>query len=312
MGVEDIEIGEDKEELSLSEWELIQNNFDKTEIIELGPTLLEQFKHKIFKKIDNEYFYSAYSDMTIDIMHKPFPYVWSTQNIDQALLHPFNTTRTRGHDFIHPIIYRFNIKEDIYVLISPDKDNINIFNILLKPVIKKIKSYFNSIDNDSNDSNVFKGEKNYRILYILKALNTILQYMGDNVELFNIYGYYNYYDQDEYAFFNFDKISYNTSKTSYYSVTYKAKSYFFPISNKEYEQISFDGSRYTDDDGIKHRMSCNKLIDITYKNFMDSSYTQLPAIMDSGYTTYRCKQRSEYFRNKYLKYKNKYLQLKKK
>jgi hypothetical protein len=207
---------------------------------------------------------------------------------------------------VHPIIYRFRVIDDVYVILSDQKDNINIFSKLLPDaVIKGIESYYISLEENTSEDDIFKGENNYRILDVLKALNTILL-----VEFgITIYGYYNYYDQDEYAFLNFNNIVIELQKTMYKKITYdddeRKKVYIFPISNMEYNKVSYDGSKYTyinpeNRDITKHRMSCNNLIDITYEDFD----TRTDVI-------YKCKETSEYFYLKYLKYKNKYLALRK-
>ena len=302
---------QEKEEYTSDVWASYITNNNITDI-SISITNLEQIIEKDCMIINDKYFYSAYGTI-INIIDKEF--VWTTQVIDQALLHPFNKNRLENIIMVQPIIYRFNIKPSNIVLVSHEKDNIDIFNKLLKPIINNIKAYYTKLDEDNNifnniynnniyNNNIFKGEKNYRILHILKALNTIISQFNITIS-----GYYNYYDQDEYAFLNFNNIVDNIIFSNYISITYKNEDkinviYNFPISIADYNIISGDGTKYTDIkpkflSRLKYRMSCNNLINITYKNFD----TDTPII-------YNCKPDEEYFKNKYLKYKNKYLNYK--
>ena len=293
---------QEKEEYTYDEW-MYYITHNKITDISSSITKLEQIIKENCKEMNGEYFYSAYGT-SINIRDKEF--VWTTQIIDQALLHPFNKNRLVNSMIVQPIIYRFNIKPSNIVLVSHEKDNIDIFNKLLNPVINKIKAHYTNLDDkiagDTNifNANIFKGEKNNRILYILKALNTIISQFNITIS-----GYYNYYDQDEYAFLNFNNIVDNIISSNYISITYKKEDkleiiYNFPMSIANYNIISGDGTKYTYIEPktfktIKYRMSCNNLINITYKNFdTDTSII------------YNCKPDEEYFKNKYLKYKNKY------
>jgi hypothetical protein len=245
-------------------------------------------------------------------------YVWCSQILDQALLHPFDKIRTKS-DNVQPVIYRFTINnlDTCKLLNSSNRNNVNIFrNILNDDIINKIIKYYKRLD-DENDmgyfeyiEKVFKGEKNYRILLILECIN---KYLPED-KRFN--GYYNGYDQNECAFIDIKNIIVDIVESKYISINFKNgnKEYIFPCTKDIFQEIhSYQPIEYKsvfDINGIvidKYKMTCNKDIinHIKYESF-DLSKEPREIII------YTCKTQVEYYyQQKYLKYKNKYLNLKK-
>jgi len=305
-------IKESKDISSPSEWDDFIKN---TESSNINIELISKSENKIQKLIDdkkiiktnNNFFYSSYGNNKKNIIEKEL--VWCSQILSQSLLHQFNKPRTRDIDSIQPIIYRFKIK-NVFVLVSSDKNNETIFNILLKPIINDIKNIYIS---EENESEIFKGDNNKRILYILKALNTIICDLG-----ISICGYYNYYDQDEYALLNSPDLIYDLDESKITQILYYNnednidETFIFPVLKKDFIKIATDGTRYTDlnikdprnIDVTKYRMVCNYLKTIYYQNFDDKTRDD----------EYNCSdyENSSYFEKKYLKYKKKYLILRKK
>jgi hypothetical protein len=161
------------------------------------------------------FFYSAYQ-YPVNMQNKDL--FWCTPDFQQALLHIFDLHRNICK-VIKPIIYRFKInsKKNIYVLSSKDKQNNKIFNFLLDSLKKKITDYYSQPE-FNNYINIFEIQNNIRILYVIEALNRIV-----NDDNYIISGYENKYDQNEYAFINIktDLVNISESKILRFA-------YFFP------------------------------------------------------------------------------------
>jgi hypothetical protein len=263
------------------------------------------------QKITTDYLYSAYGEET-DIIKRKF--LWCSAVLDQALLHPFNRVRIKETEMCSPVIYRFNIKP-VNIIVSANKNNINILGKIFGYPINKLDNiygYYNTIKNfcdellallKNNDEidQIFSGENNYRILIILDELNKIVTNPKKK-----IYGYYNYYDQNEYGLILSPKLlPENIIKTSYLDITYKNEDeqakYTFPIEYQLYVSISSDSVRYKGI-GDTNNMRCENLVSITYKDFD----TMKPIIYKCTKPTYY----NRYHYKKYLKYKSKYKALK--
>ena len=159
-------------------YEIQNTNEDPTITITLTnvePLNLEVHDKYSFLNIPNigqeKYLYSSYQT-PIDLTGKE--YVWCSPTLDQALLHPFNSFRIREIVDIQPVIYRFNINipEKLYLLQSPNKNNVNIFRrILSDSKLQDICNFYVSKNKDEDINKMFIGENNYRILLILQIIN---------------------------------------------------------------------------------------------------------------------------------------------
>ena len=272
--------------------------------------IFKYLEYKI-KKINKEYLYSAYS-IELDLLDKEF--VWCTHTLDQSLLHPFNRNRiTDNCNNVTPIIYRFKINQKNILLITDYNNQINIIfmNLIPKEYIDRIETYFSEKDGSKN--NILVGENNYRILLILKYYNNhIIDHNN------RIYGYYNYYDQNELALLQIKDIIVHDSlnKSEYINIKYilnKSQELinYFPIEYELYNTLASNYIRYDTlivgklEQHKYKRMRCNndfnRIIEIIYQDFDNTSKNLI----------YNCDTPSEYIKNylKYLKYKKKYIKL---
>lgn len=262
-------------------------------------------------KITTDYLYSAYGEET-DILKRKF--LWCSPLLDQALLHPFNRVRIKNTGMISPVIYRFNIKP-VNIIACDDKNNISILGKIFGYIINRIEhsyGYYSKIKmfcdemievlkNDDEIYQIFSGENNYRILIILDELNKIITNPKKK-----IYGYYNYFDQNEYGLILSPKLlPENIIKSGYLSITYKNEdeqvNYTFPIAYELYVTLSNNSVRYKGISDI-NKMRCENLVSVTYKDFD----TMKPVIYNCTKPTYY----NRYHYKKYLKYKSKYKALK--
>lgn len=291
----------------------IKITMNNSEIYQIKFIHVDIFKYLEFriKKINNEYLYSAYG-IELELLTKEF--IWCTHTLDQALLHPFNRNRlTDKCKSVTPIIYRFKINQKNIILITNyDNQIYNIFrNLIPKEYINRIETYFSEIDGSKN--NILVGENNYRILLILKYYNNhIIDHNN------RIYGYYNYYDQNELALLQIKDIIVHDSlnKSEYINIKYKLEEpleliNYFPIDYELYNNLASYYIRYDTlivdklDQHEYKRMRCNndinKIIEITYQDFENKSQNLI----------YKCDTPSEYLKYylKYLKYKKKYIKL---
>ena len=124
-----------------------------------------------------------------------------------------------------------------------------------------------------------------------------------------IFGYKNYYDQKETAILNFNNIINIDSLKISKIVEYDGNK--FPLDRSKYERlytmVGYTNNKREEHDKLKDR--CLKKvrmipyyeIKINYENF-DNTNTILTYVSNMNLNTY--------FKNKYLKYKNKYVLLK--
>jgi hypothetical protein len=217
---------------------------------------------------------------------------WMSHIFDQSLLHLFDTVKLyqcTDDKKIWPLICRFNVKS--CRIIESEKNNYNIFeDIIEKEILDKIKTVLPD----------FELGYNKYILNVLEIMNTFLS--EDN----KIYGYTNYDDQAETALINFKNIiikdSVKISHIKKYKVNSSGNEYIFPLLKSEYYKL-YDGRKsFYDEYNGRRRMVLNEdaQIEIEYENFDDKSKIEI----------YKAKPYEEYFKEKYLKYKSKYLFLK--
>jgi hypothetical protein len=211
----------------------------------------ENIKHKIieiynsedintFYKIWNvdKFFYTSYHNKT-DILERK--YIWCSDVFSQSLLHIFNVIRGIKAT-IEPHIYRFTFTEEIKLLQSPNKNNIDIFRYIFDDsLIDEINKYF--IETYKNIlEDIFSGEKNIRILLILEIINEFLP------KKMRFNGYYNIYDQSETAIINTNIIS-NITESKYISIKLKKEHNIlnFPCSKEDFDNLlSLQPIHYTD------------------------------------------------------------------
>ena len=253
---------------------------------------------------------------------------WMSDRFDQSILHLFNGYRDIKHPGdIQPIICRFSFNKPIRVINSFTTDNINIFDGILK---EKINKYINRIIQDScdrateerefirksrisnNEGNLtkitFTQENNKYILSIIKELNNFLPREQ------HIYGYKNDFDQKEIALINFNEFVTDLNISKITEISKDAISFKFPLLNTEYIKIQKSiRSLYGDQTEfpevtekiLKKRMFLISDISIKYENFDNNRIIE----------EYKKEDINLYFKGgyylKYLKYKAKYLQLKK-
>jgi hypothetical protein len=287
--------------------------------LEYDINITEKKISNIIETDDCIQYYSAYgSESELDLLSKEF--IWCSATLDQALLHPFNRNRLKYTDTflcVSPIIYRFELNSLKILKLENYYNNIdNIFSSLLsKDCIKIIKEYYFKKDSliptlktkKQIEDTLLSQENNYRILLILKYFNTCI-----SKDINKIYGYYNYYDQNEFAFLLINQnIKKDTIiKSEYKSFKYtddeeKKFDYTFPLDYDIYSKITNDGTRYGSSWNMTElkRMGCNFIKQIEYQNFDDLSSNLI----------YNCNSKSidiKYYK-KYIMYKNKYLLLKK-
>lgn len=186
----------------------------------------------------------------------------------------------------------------------------------------------------------FKIQNNYKILQFIKAINMIIDNYYPHIE--KIDGYINEFDQQEIAVIDFNKLLDQTSLKSSKILNLESsnnKTYNFPINDfvKELDDSKDKGEtdiadvisnhiRYayipkvSNSDKDKYLMIAKNGIKINYQDFDDNSKILLYEgtssdelfTIDSLLSTEREINRpSIIWKNKYLKYKNKYLALKK-
>jgi len=256
-------------------------------------------------------FYSAYKNLNIEDFKKKY-IIWFTPQLNQSLTHIFDsedniTTRMKEDELIQPKIFRFKLKKSIKLIKSTTVNNEYIFlNILDDRLIAQLLEFLNS----KNIKN-FTQTDNLYILLILDEFNKLVS------DEYKIYGYKNYYDQNEIAITNFSNL---VDETSIKESDYKSFSivqsvfgqdeivtYNFPIGKTQlYEIFGLDKHvRYADglneDKELLKRMIVeDKRIKISYNDFDTGEPVEwTPPNID------------EFYRLKYLKYKQKYIKLKK-
>lgn len=204
-----------------------------------------------------------------------------------------------------PNKYIIDIYTEYQKKINIDEKTINFYKQLDETNLNlKANILYDNFTNGVN--NIFYGENNIRILFLIEAVNFFIkQFEGANI----INGYINTTDQNEIAITRFDKYINIDSITKY-----------------KYTKIKYNGIEYLFDDAInlkidqnlniykenksfsKIMMSCHGLdLQIYYKEVKNDE-------LIGEEIEYNCstKNSSEFYINKYVKYKNKYLELKNK
>jgi len=281
--------------------------------------LIKDINKNIINLDMNQFYYSSLNIKldTINVFEifKQKNYCWMTDRIDQSLLHLFNDYRGNFNslDSIQPIIFKFKLKENIRIINSVSCDNFNIFNGILNENIEKFINYI--IDEscerkrdpkrpeiDTEHSRYYK-DYNVSILLILEQLNKYLQ--SDQ----KIYGYKNDNDQKEVGLINFNQLINESSlkKSNIKKITNRAYNFIFPISSHDYQKLpKIYKSLYQDQKNIdpmkdcKFRMTLEDGQSIEYEDFNDNNKSII----------HKALSKDEYFKKKYLKYKNKYKNLK--
>ena len=278
----------------------LQNNGNKPDYsIENFRLKLQEFGIFYENNTDKTY-YSAYANnMSIDDF-KSKNAIWLTERFDQAILHPLNNA-----DILDPVIFEFKLK-NFYYLNSFDKDNKTIFDKIFLEIKKKFLKYINTKNEFKlNNEEIFIGGNNKYILYILNVIN---QYFPNNI--FYISGYQNLLDQHEIALLDFHSLVNPSSiiKYQYTKIVYKDNTINLPLSLPRHIGPEI-GTGYTDsyDSKLiydKYRMVCNGNLKIYYK-IINGNENGNENIFDCSTLT-----KEDFFKNKYIKYKKKYLQLK--
>lgn len=298
---------------------------DENPLKEISEIEKKSVKSIFLKSIDiSKDYYSSYLKITKDqFMEKNL--IWISPKLDQALIHIFDINRKLpiNDEPIHPSIFKFKINKSINLIESKNLNNEGIFkNILEDSLISEIEGILrsNSIPN-------FQGEKNKYILLILIELNKFLS--PEN----QIYGYMNYFDQNEIGLINFnDLVDRDSVKESkYLSITVHSKivdqkiinhdspiTFVFPLAKDDFNLLVKQtqyvtsgnaeyfakerGEKFTVRESMWRMIMQDRRNKIEYQNFDDISKVE----------SWNPSELEKFFELKYLKYKQKYLQLKKK
>lgn len=271
--------------------EILKNSNDEKSLLEY---LIENKSEKIIDIDTSLFYYSSvkkYEDYKKDFFLTK-EWCWMSHRFDQSLLHLFDAVRLyqcNDTTKIWPLVCRFKVKP--CKIIKSEKNNFNIFDgILEKTVIDKIRVIVPHFEIDNNKF----------ILDIIEILNTYLP--EDN----RIYGYTNYDDQIETALINFNNLiipdSYTISHVKKYKVGSTGDEYIFPLLKNQYYKLYEGRKAFYDELNGKRRMLLNEdaKIEIEYENFDNSTLIEI----------YKADTIENYFKQKYLKYKSKYLLLK--
>jgi len=286
-----------------SRTESTKNLVSTTEISE--GTLMEDF---LINNNLEDVFYSSYINLNLEDFKKK-NLIWFTSQLDQALIHIFDTsTHIRLRDVkediaIQPKIFRFKLKQLIKLIKSKTFDNYDIFlNILDSGLIFKIKAKLK----EYGISN-FELQNNKYILLILEEFNKLVS------DEYKIYGYQNYYDQNEIAVNNFfNLVDVNSIKESDYKLISTTQN----ISEKEEIQIlNFPNTKdniaqfLITDYANREKVDGTKMWRMIMKN---KNNTIIYNDFDTGTPLkWTPPDIDEFYKSKYLKYKQKYIELKK-
>lgn len=265
--------------------------------------------------MNGEYYFSAYpDDISVDDFSKKY-IIWFSDKIHQSLLHPMDTK-----DFKQPVFFKFRLNKPILVLnnIYYSNEDIDLFKYF-KFDYKKIIDVIN--DKSINIENLFLGNNNKYILYLIEAINRII----NNPDLI-IYGYKNSKDQDEIAITKFNEVIDKESivKYKYTKIICDSKEIKFPLSNPQNinnlcpgiygfyngpyilqnsKFLPLSGLLENRKKDIKSKMMCHEMNLKIYYQIEDKSEEE---------KCFDCfNKKAEYFwAGKYKKYKQKYLELK--
>ena len=307
----------------------------KSKIIDISNTT--QYYTSFIEKLDYK---------PIDLKRNLNNFIWASEDIEQSLLHIFESPRSfsdindDSDTIIQAYIARYNIENTRFIN-SQDFKNVQIFNDIINPkylnlIIPVIALHIymfqknnprvtdermktKSVISTVLKNNIyFERENNKYILIILNELNKFLS------EDKKIYGYKNIFDQKEIALCNRTKIIDDSIKISKYlhikfDNDYKEE-LKFPCAYSEYfKKVSsidkkivgyslksdmkkiFPKVTFTSTPEL-YRMYPIKPIMINHEDF-DEAGKPIEHLFN--------KPIPDYFEKKYLKYKMKYLQLKK-
>jgi hypothetical protein len=296
-------------------------------------------------KLDNtkEYYHSYISQFNElnSTFYNSYDFIWFSDRFDQSFLHLFNTTRkldnVKDYELIYLFIIKFKISKKINILKSQNKFNDNIFDTIIpKECLNKIMEilyirhttyiniYHTNIDMVKYINPLFGFEMNKFILIILKELNKFLN--EDN----KIYGYSNDLDQKEIALVGRNNlINPDSIKSSQYKRIIKksGKEVNFPITygnyknefNKEYITlyttyltILNEMPNINKNEMVKC-MENKKIVTDSFRMFKIDNAKIFYEDFDDKSKEIEFKNLifDDYWKKKYLKYKTKYLTIKK-
>jgi len=261
--------------------------------------------------------YSAYTTRQQNFSNKNL--CWFTNRIDQSILFPFDKLRLNISNVQtnQPHIYTFKMNQSLKLINSKTNHNMEIFDKFFPFGKYFYKKFIKYVFNEDFNDDTFSIVNNKRILYIIEAINRFIN-MNLNSHL-KINGYKNDFDQSEIAVIGFTNLV-DKQSIKEYKITEIGKNgqYFqFPIKfDKKYNYLDetdfykiiseinyitkstmLNGSLIN-----KSRMTCPDNLIIKYRN---TDGSELKQIFNCGCMPI------DVWQKKYLKYKNKYLKLKK-
>ncbi len=281
------------------------------------------------KNRDNVYFSSYNTDIsTNDFCSKQV--CWFSSRIDQSLL--FQLERFRNLKESSPIMFEFNLlHKNINVIFSKDPTNNNVLNFFglghLLSEENLLKNFLISMGVEPGLApNTIAKDNNKYILYLCEAFNNFVMedsFLSKYSSLICVHGYINLHDQYEIALIKFNEFVDPDSviKNKYIKVVKNDVEYHVPFGkdfrdvmepqcvykNKKMNQTidcaPMSSTNINSTDNLKMSCGNNSNIQIYYQNELSGEIN----IFD-------CSNKPEnfYWRNKYLKYKQKYLKLKNK
>jgi hypothetical protein len=304
--------------------------------------LIAYFKSDIFKTFDRGTYYTSYTN-DINISHRK--YIWISSDIGQSITYPFENFNSSFSpiEYLNPHMFKVDIDKIHNLLVSGDIVNGKIFN-LGRSEYYRFTSKFNTIFRDINKSIFgeildFKFEANLKILLFIEAFNKIIDILNEELDDKIIYidGYKNEFDQNEIAFCNFISFIPNTIITKYRITKIENKEnpeinkiifpYTKPLSMSEEMINILDNTirkvlyRYNNSTNII-RVYCDKNINIYYDNINSGEQSVYNCtdnyrdMVDMTTDTIKIQSNKQILENnlynKYIKYKVKYIKLKKK
>ena len=305
-----------KQEYDTNDYDIIINTF-----VYINYTSADDYTTTI-KKLDSiKTYYSSYTNNLSIESFCSKKSCWFSEQEDQALLFQLERSALNSE----PIMFEFNLKNNPNVINSS-----NILNSYIPSFfgIKNIENFLKEMGVEAAPDNLAL-ENNKYILYICEAYNQYLQsneYLSRNYELLKINGYCNKSDQNEIALTSFNTYvdCLTVKKYVFTKIVKNNVEFSIPLTrefteSRQQDQTEnlisiykqkvngvFNPVRYKNLNlSAVHRMSCGDYsnIQIQYKN----EVTGETKIFD-------CANKPEkyYWEKKYLKYKQKYLELKNK
>jgi hypothetical protein len=281
------------------------------------------FQTILIDNADQEYYSSTLHNFSkTNLINKLILYF--TPQLNQSLLHVIDKIKIM--DVTKPNIFKFKLLKPIRIIKSTDLFNSklfkgfgslysdNIHDIIYKYFIEKDEYKEENIEKNIEKlkKQILLGNNNIRILYIIEAINFYISHYNPQ---YIINGYQNEKDQNEFAIINPKEFINFNSIEKYIYTRFKYNNTEFIFTN---DKINPQIKKYTDENEIytiysqnydKYRMNCSRLnLQIYYRKVDDSDNF----IENEDEIEYNCiNTSSKDFYNKYLKYKNKYLKLKK-